>query len=63
MYVCNDCGRTFEELKTWEEDRGEFWGQPCYENMSGCPYCFSGDFDEVNDDESADDDENEEIED
>lgn len=45
MLICLDCERTFEdaELATWNESRGEFWGQPCYETLSGCPYCFSGD--------------------
>lgn len=47
MYKCNDCGRVFDEPHTWKESRGEFWGQPCYETLSGCPYCESGDIDEV----------------
>lgn len=41
--ICEDCKNTFgeDELATWEEARGEFWGQPCYETMQGCPYCHS----------------------
>ena len=41
MFICNGCGKTFEKnsIKTWEEDRGEYWGVPCVEEMSGCPYC------------------------
>ena len=36
MYICDECGETFEEPKTYYEDRGEFWGQPCREEISGC---------------------------
>jgi hypothetical protein len=41
MYICKECGDVFNqfEVDTWEEDRGEFWGMPCYERMSGCPNC------------------------
>lgn len=41
MYKCMECGHLFEEgeQKTWKEDRGECWGSPCYEEMSGCPLC------------------------
>ena len=42
MLICLECGKTFEEdeIKRWKEDRGEFWGFPSYENMSGCPRCY-----------------------
>lgn len=43
MFICLECESTFEELATWEEDRGEFWGVPCSEIMTGCPYCYSED--------------------
>ena len=46
MYKCVDCETVFEEPATWEEDRGEFWGVPCTEKVSGCPKC-KGDYDEV----------------
>lgn len=48
MYRCNECGHLFEEGEqaTWREDRGEFWGSPCSENMSGCPLC-KGDYEEI----------------
>ncbi len=48
MYRCLECGNLFEEGEqaTWTEDRGEFWGSPCSENMSGCPLC-KGDYEEV----------------
>ncbi|MBO7230076.1 MAG: hypothetical protein J6V20_01515 [Bacteroidaceae bacterium] len=41
MLICTSCGKIFEQYstKTWEEDRGEFWGEPCYEQMSVCPFC------------------------
>lgn len=39
MYRCDDCGAVFDEPKEWQEIRGEFWGVPCYESISGCPYC------------------------
>lgn len=48
MYKCLECGHIFEEgeQKTWNEDRGEFWGVPCSEEMSGCPIC-RGDYEEM----------------
>lgn len=44
MLKCEECGAIFEEdeLASWNEDRGEFWGQRCFETMQGCPHCFSG---------------------
>lgn len=44
MYKCSECEAIFteDEVATWEESRGEFWGMPCYEKVTGCPYCFSG---------------------
>ena len=44
MLICADCGLIFgeDELAEWYEDRGEFWGFPCTERMTGCPRCFSG---------------------
>ena len=46
MYKCIDCGAVFEEPATWEEYRGEYWGCPCSETMSGCPEC-RGDYEEA----------------
>lgn len=57
VYRCNECGRTFDELASWDEDRGEFWGEKCYERMSGCPYCFGGDVELIDDDEEGWDEE------
>lgn len=57
MLKCLDCGKTFEEVATWEESRGEFWGFPCYERMAGCPYCFSEDvIDEDEEEEKGEED-------
>lgn len=41
--ICLNCGHIFDEEDTtvWNESRGEFWGDPCYEPMSGCPKCRS----------------------
>lgn len=60
MYKCNDCGHIFEELETWNEARGEFWGVMAYEQMTGCPRCYSTDVDEIpedDDDETFDEEE------
>ena len=48
MQKCLECGKVFEddEVAHWEEDRGEFWGVPCTETVSGCPHC-RGDYDEA----------------
>lgn len=56
MWKCNDCECEFEEPKSIEEYRGEFWGSPCWETLTVCPNCDSEDFDEINED-----DEDEEI--
>lgn len=47
-YKCLDCGNIFEEGEQarWNESRGEFWGVPCSEEMSGCPLCH-GDYEET----------------
>ena len=48
MYKCLECGHIFEdsEQSTWQESRGEFWGQPVSETMSGCPRCH-GDYEKT----------------
>ena len=40
MYVCLDCGRTFDEPDRWEEKHGFDYGP--FESWSGCPYCGEG---------------------
>lgn len=56
LYRCADCGNTFaeDEIATWKEERGEFWGAPAYEKMSGCPFCHSGDISEYTETEEGD---------
>lgn len=46
--VCLECGHVFDEedAVSWRDDRGEFWGMPCYEEVSGCPVC-KGDYAEA----------------
>ena len=41
MYKCIECDCVFEEseIAVWHESRGEFWGSPCYERVTGCPNC------------------------
>ena len=48
MFICLECGKTFEEgeVARWREDRGEFWGFPCSEEVTGCPFC-EGAYDEA----------------
>ena len=48
MLKCVECGHVFSEyeLNTWEESRGEHFGIPCCEKMSGCPIC-EGDYDDA----------------
>lgn len=48
MLKCVECGHVFSEyeLNTWEESRGEHFGIPCYEKMSGCPIC-EGDYEDA----------------
>lgn len=45
MFICLECGHTFddEEVLVWQEERGEYWGVPCFERESGCPNC-KGDY-------------------
>lgn len=51
MFKCNDCGAEFVEPAHASEYRGECWGQPAYERYCACPYCYSGDYDEISDKE------------
>lgn len=56
LFRCFDCGNTFgaDEIATVKEDRGEFWGERCYENISVCPFCGSPDFGEFEDGDEND---------
>jgi len=46
MYKCEECKFVFERPDVWKESRGEFWGMPAFEEVTGCPNCNSGDFEE-----------------
>jgi hypothetical protein len=41
-FICLECGHVFDEedIATWEENRGEYWGVMCSETVSGCPNCY-----------------------
>lgn len=54
MLKCEECGLIFDddELAEWNEDRGEFWGQPCFQTVQGCPHCYSGAVIEYRDDDN-----------
>ena len=43
MIICGECGKRFDEddIETYEECVGEYWGQPAYETFGICPYCKS----------------------
>lgn len=47
-YKCLRCGHIFEEGEQarWNESRGEYWGMPCSEEMTGCPLC-KGEYEET----------------
>lgn len=48
MYKCLKCGHVFDEGEqhVWKGSVGEFWGEPCYELISGCPHCH-GDYEDA----------------
>lgn len=56
MLKCEECGLIFDEseVAVWRENRGEFWGQPCYETMRGCPKCYSDAIEEYKENEEND---------
>ena len=39
--LCPNCCSELQVVDTYEEDRGEFWGEPVTEtmNIAGCPNC------------------------
>ena len=43
MYICLECGATFESPSHYREYRGECFGYPSYEECVACP-CCGGDF-------------------
>ena len=48
MYICDSCGRVFDEPVAYEDYRGECFGFPSYEQILGCPFC-GGEYEEVDD--------------
>lgn len=56
LYKCDDCGTIFNEddFDSYEDPRGEFWGQPCYETIYICPCCGSDCYEEYEPDEDED---------
>lgn len=54
-YRCCECGKIFDEdeIRVIEEDRGEYWGIPCYEKMYYSPCCLD-DFEEAYEDDEED---------
>ena len=55
MFKCDFCGEVFDTPAKIAEDRGEFWGIPCYEIIYVCPGCGSDAYDEYDEDEEDDD--------
>lgn len=47
MWKCYDCGATFEEPATYQENVGDFWGAPAYESFDCCPNCKSDDIEDI----------------
>ena len=39
MYICRECGRSFETPENLPVMSGEFWGRPFTEYADCCPYC------------------------
>ena len=39
MYKCDCCGELFDEPIVIRESRGEYWGFPCYEELTVSPCC------------------------
>ena len=47
MYICKDCESTFDKPDTYRENVGEYWGTPAYQTFGCCPYCKSGEYEEM----------------
>lgn len=55
MYICNECGKKFEDPVKCMGDTTEYWGVPYTETYDGCPYCKSNDYRDEFDDEECED--------
>ena len=53
MWKCEECGCIFEEdeMDSYQECVGEFWGFPAYETFYCCPNCNSEAIDEYDETE------------
>lgn len=47
MYICMNCGATFDSPNTVTDFSSEFWGANVQHYKSECPNCGSDDFDEM----------------
>lgn len=47
IYICRDCGATFEEPKATRECVGECWGSPAWDTAYSCPFCGSDNYDDA----------------
>ncbi len=52
MLRCEECGKEFETPRRFPDFCGEFWGATFTKYYDGCPYCKSGDIEEVTEDDS-----------
>lgn len=47
MYICNECGLSFEQYKVVYENQGECHGVPAIEQIAVCPQCEATNFEEA----------------
>lgn len=48
MMICNNCGKQFEEDEVGHyEEKDQFWGFPCTQRFSCCPYCGDDDIEDI----------------
>ena len=46
MFICNNCGETFDDPIVKSGLVGEYLGTPAYEDYGYCPYCGSDNWNE-----------------
>ena len=53
LYKCDHCRNTFtlDECSVYTQCVGEAWGVPQYEDWCACPFCFSTDISETEEEE------------
>lgn len=47
MYICENCQQTFDSPNETEDFTSECWGTPVRHMTCVCPYCGSGEFEEM----------------